>query len=143
MNNRAFAHLCRTLADDGVDEAAAAKALLDEAEDRLARATTRDLGGTGNTRKLVSALAGTRALERTVARDGRAALVALRKAADHDDGPPTAFRTIERELCRTEALRLCGKKDEATITLESLIGHPRSPRQARRIESLRKSLGLA
>jgi hypothetical protein len=144
LNNRAFAHLVR--AAEGTGEAAgengAAAALLDEAERRLARATTRDLGGADNARKLHAALAGTRALERTLAKDGKAALLALRRAAEHDDGPATPFRTVERELCRTEALRLSGRTDEATIVLESLTALPLTPRQDRRRLALQKALDL-
>ena len=139
LNNRAFAHLAKSF-DDDVDEVASAVALLDEAERRLARASTRDLGGTENARKLHSALAATRALERTFARDGKRALQALRRAAAHDDGPPTPFRLVERELCRTEALRLVGRTDEATITLESLTAQTLTPRQRRRLEKLRAAL---
>jgi hypothetical protein len=141
LNNRAFAHLTKSC-DDGVDEVAAAAALLDEAERRLGRASVRDLGGDENARKLTAALAGTRALERTFARDGKAALQALRRAAAHDDGPPSAFRTVERELCRVEALRLVGRSDEATITLESLTAQTVTPRQRRRIDALRAKLDL-
>ena len=140
LNNRAFAHLALSL--DGEDEAAAATALLDEAERRLTKASVRDLGGAHNSRKLASALAGTRAIERVVARDGKGALSALKRASDQDDGPATAFRSAERELCRTEALRLQGRRDEATITLESLIGQPLTTRQVRRRALLAERLGL-
>jgi hypothetical protein len=140
LNNRAFAHLVRSV--DGADEAAAAAALLDEGERRLARATTRDLGGPENARKLHAALAGTRALERTFAKDGKSALLALRRAAEHDDGPATTFRTVERELCRTEALRLVGRTDEATIVLESLTAFALTARQERRRSALAKALDL-
>ncbi len=139
LNNRAFAHLARSF-DDDVDEVASAAALLDEAERRLARASMRDLGGTENARKLNAALAGTRALERTFAKDGKHALQALRRAAAHDDAPLTTFRLVERELCRTEALRLVGRTDEATITLESLTAQTLTLRQRRRLEALRDKL---
>ncbi len=139
-----------TVADDSdvdegsgpVDERAAAATLLDEAEKRLARASTRELGGQGNARKLAAALAGTRAIERAFARDGRGALNALKRAAENDDGPATAFRTIERELCRTEALRLLGRTDEATITLESLTDQTMTARQHRRLQALEEKMGL-
>lgn len=140
LNNRAFAHLAVSL--DGAEEAEAAAVLVDEAERRLHKATVRDLGGPHNARKLASALAGTRAIERIVAKDGRGALQALKRATEQDDGPATPFRTAERELCRTEALRLQGRHDEATITLESLIGQPLTPRQATRREVLAERLGL-
>lgn len=142
LNNRAFAHLALTL--DGVeDEGGAAAALLQEAERRHEKASPRDLGGPQNARKLASAIAGTRAIERVVAKDGKGALAALRKAAEQDDGPATAFRTVERELCRTEALRLQGRRDEATITLESLTEMPLTARQVRRRQSLAEGLGLS
>jgi hypothetical protein len=141
LNNRAFAHLARSF-DDGNDELATASALLDEAERRLGRASVRDLGGDENARKLTAALAGTRALERTLVGNGKAALQSLRRAVAHDDGPPTPFRTVERELCRVEALRLVGRTDEATIVLESLTGHALTPRQRRRVDTLRGKLDL-
>jgi len=155
LNNRAFAHLARSHdvaaapivlqdpASPATDEAAAAAALLDEAERRLHKATTRELGGVGNARKLNAALAGTRAIERTLARDGRGALNALKRAAENDDGPATAFRTIERELCRSEALRLLGRTDESAIILESLTAQTMTGRQARRLEALRGRQPLA
>jgi len=141
LNNRSFAHLAGAM-DGGDNELAAADALLQEAERRLQKATVRDLGGQHNARKLSSALAGTRAIERVLAHDGKGALAALRRAAEHDDGPATSFRTAERELCRTEALRLLGRKDEATITLESLTDQPMTERQRRRLTSLSIALGL-
>lgn len=121
---------------------AGAAVLLDEAEKRLHKATVRDLGGPHNARKLASALAGTRAIERIVAGDGKGALSALKRAGEQDDGPATPFRTAERELCRTEALRLVGRRDEATIVLESLIEQPMTPRQRRRSVALAARLGL-
>lgn len=142
LNNRAFAHLALTL-DGEEDAAGAADALLQEAERRHGKASLRDLGGPQNARKLASALAGTRAIERVVAKDGKGAMAALERASAEDDGPPTAFRTAERELCRTEALRLLGRKDEATITLESLTEQPLTGRQRRRRAALAASLGLS
>jgi hypothetical protein len=139
-NNRAFTHLAKSF-DDGCDEVAAASALLEVAEARLSHASIRDLGGDENARKLVAALAGTRALECTFRRDGKAALVALARAVENDDGPLTPFRLIERELCRTEALRLVGHHDQATLTLESLAAQAVTPRQRRRLEALRAKLG--
>ncbi len=140
LNNRAFAHLAAIL--DGADEADGAAVLVDEAERRLQKASIRDLGGPSNARKLHSALAGTRAIERMVAKDGRGALSALKRAAEQDDGPATPFRTAERELCRVEALRLSGRHDEATITLESLTEQPMTQRQRRRSAVLAERLGL-
>jgi hypothetical protein len=141
LNNRAFAHLALTLSGEE-DTAATAAELLDEAERRHKKASARDLGGPENARKLASALAGTRAIERVVAKDGKGALRALRQASAVDDAQATPFRTAERELCRTEALRLLGRKDEATITLESLIDQPLTERQQRRHAVLSSSLGL-
>ena len=129
--------------NDAGNEAAAAGALLHEAEKRLLKASVRDLGGPGNSRRLTAALAGTRAIERVIACDGRGALSALKRAIENDDGPGTAFRTVERELCRTEALRLLGRRDEATITLESLIGQTMTLRQQRRFRCLQKKMGLS
>lgn len=124
------------------DERASAAGLLGEAERRLERASPRDLGGPQNARKLLSALSGTRAIERAMARDGRGSLASLKRAQEHDDGPSTPFRTIERELCRTEALRLLGRTDEATITLESLTDHALTARQRRRAHALERKMGL-
>ena len=137
LNNRAFAHLSLEPA-----ETSAAEALLEEAERRLQRAGVRDLGGTPNARKLTAAVAGTRGLERTQQKDGATALASLRRASEYDDGPATAFRTIERELCRTEALRLVGRTDEATLTLESLTQMPLTERQRRRLRALECQLDL-
>jgi hypothetical protein len=141
LNNRAFAHLMKSF-DDDVDEAPAAAALLDEAERRIGRASIRDLGGDENASMLTGALAGTRALERTFAGDGKSALLALRRATAHDDGPPTPFRIAERELCRVEALRLVGRTDEATLALESLTAQTLTARQRRRLDALREKLDL-
>ncbi len=151
LNNRAFAHLAFTMDavfsssnddHDAINETAAADALLQEAERRLHKASVRDLGGHHNARKLSSALAGTRAIERALQKDGKGALQSLKRAAELDDGPATSFRTAERELCRTEALRLLGRKDEATITLESLTDQPMTERQLRRHKHLAQALGL-
>ncbi|MDP2344440.1 MAG: tetratricopeptide repeat protein [Deltaproteobacteria bacterium] len=141
LNNRAFAHLAT--ANENEEEGASAAALLDEAEKRLLKASLRELGGQGNARKLTAALSGTRAIERALSRDGRGALNALKRATENDDGPATAFRTIERELCRTEALRLLGRTDEATITLESLTDQTMTARQHQRRKALQEKMGLS
>jgi hypothetical protein len=141
LNNRAFAHLASNT--ENQEEGASAAALLDEAEKRLLKASLRELGGQGNARKLTAALSGTRAIERALSRDGRGALNALKRATENDDGPATAFRTIERELCRTEALRLLGRTDEATITLESLTDQTMTARQHAKRKALQEKMGLS
>lgn len=141
LNNRAFAHLA--LVDEDPAGLEAAGRLLAEAEKRLKRASARDLGGAPNSRKLQSALAGTRAIERVLDKDGRAALQYLKLAQEVDDGTATPYRTVERELCRAEALRLLGRADEATLVVEGLTETSMTPRQEHRAERLRSRLGLA
>lgn len=140
LNNRAFAHLALVEEDPAGLEAAGR--LLAEAEKRLAKASARDLGGAQNARKLQSALAGTRAIERVIDKDGRAALRHLKMATEIDDGAPTAYRTVERELCRAEALRLLGRADEATLAVEGLTETPMTTRQEHRAARLRHRLGI-
>lgn len=140
LNNRAFAHLA--LVDEDPAGLEAAGRLLAEAEKRLKRASARDLGGAPNSRKLQSALAGTRAIERVLDKDGRAALQHLKVAQEIDDGTATPYRTVERELCRAEALRLLGRGDEATLVVEGLTETTMTPRQEQRAERLRARLGL-
>jgi hypothetical protein len=139
LNNRAFAHL----ASDNPEGADAAAPLLDEAERRLQKASPRDLGGPSNARKLLAAVAGTRAIERVAHKDGKGALTALERARQVDDGPSTAYRTVERELCRGEALRLVGRPDEATLTVEALTDTTMTDRQRARMQTLLVRLGLA
>jgi hypothetical protein len=139
LNNRAFAHM----ATGRPSEIESAAPLLDEAEARVAKASTRELGGPLNARKLTSALAGTRALERVYAKDGKTALTFLARAAEHDVGPPAAYRIAERELCRIEALRLVGKSDEAALALEATRGSAMTERQRARFTVLEQRLGLA
>lgn len=140
LNNRAFAHLA--LVDEDPAGLEAAGRLLAEAEKRLKRASARDLGGAPNSRKLQSALAGTRAIERVLDKDGRAALQYLKLAQEVDDGTATPYRTVERELCRAEALRLLGRADEATLVVEGLTETAMTPRQEHRAVRLRSRLGL-
>lgn len=139
LNNRAFAHL----ASDNPEGAAAASPLLDEAERRLTKASARDLGGPQNAKKLAAAVAGTRAIERVAHQDGKGALGSLERAHQVDDGPSTAYRTVERELCRAEALRLVGRPDEATLTVEALTDTAMTDRQRARMRSISQRLGLA
>jgi hypothetical protein len=139
LNNRAFAHL----ASGNPEGADAAAPLLDEAERRLQKATPRDLGGPPNARKLVAAVAGTRAIERVSHKDGKGALEGLERARQVDDGPSTAYRTVERELCRAEALRLVGRPDEATLAVEALTDTAMTERQQARMRDLARRLGLA
>jgi hypothetical protein len=139
LNNRAFAHL----ASDNPEGADAALPLLDEAERRLQKASPRDLGGPQNARKLIAAVAGTRAIERVSHKDGPSALQSLERARQVDDGPSTPYRTVERELCRAEALRLVGRADEATLTVEALTDTPMTDRQRARMHALSERLGLA
>ena len=141
LNNRAFAHLA--LVDEDPAGLEAAGRLLAEAEKRLKRASARDLGGAPNAKKLQSALAGTRAIERVIDKDGRAALQHLKIAQEIDDGTSTPYRTVERELCRAEALRLLGRGDEATLVVEGLTATTMTARQEQRAERLRARLGLA
>lgn len=139
LNNRAFAHL----AGDNPEGAEAATPLLEEAERRLAKASPRDLGGPQNAKKLVAAVAGTRAIERVAHKDGKAALASLDRACQVDDGQSTPYRVVERELCRAEALRLVGRPDEATLTLEALTDTQMTARQIERHRALATRLGIA
>ena len=138
LNNRAFAHLASGT-PEGPD---AATPLLDEAERRLGKASARDLGGPQNSRKLIAAVAGTRAIERVEHKDGRAALAHLERARQVDDGPSTSYRTVERELCRAEALRLTGRADEATLAVGALTDTPMTERQRARMTRVSTKLGL-
>ncbi len=138
LNNRAFAHL----ASENPEGAEAATPLLDEAERRLHKASARDLGGPQNSKKLIAAVAGTRAIERVAHKDGRTALQSLERARQVDDGPSTAYRIVERELCRAEALRLVGRSDEATLALGALTDTTMTERQRERMRILGTRLGL-
>ena len=137
LNNRAFAHLA------GEDPPDAPRALLDDAERRMEKAAPRDLGGAHNARKLLSACAGTRAIERLASNDPRGALESLERARSYDDAMSTPFRTVERELCRAEALRLVGRKDEALLAVASLRETPQTGRQQARCLVLEDKLGLS
>jgi hypothetical protein len=143
LNNRAFARLALTAWDaNDVPTLTLAARLLDDAEARMRRVREADLGGAQNAAKLRGALAGTRAIERAHAGDGKASLAALHMASEHDQTPPTSFRTIERELCRVAALRAQGRNDEATLILESLLSEPLTPRQQERRQELARLLGI-
>lgn len=139
LNNRAFAALA--LGDEAGEAVDPAK-LLDEAERRLARASPRDLGGPHNAKKLASAVAGTRAIERVQAGDAKTALACLERAKELDDGMGTPFRTAERELCRAEALRLAGRKDEAVLVVAALEDAPMTARQRERFAKVAGKLDL-
>lgn len=132
MNNRAFASLLleenSTLAD----------ALLSEAEQRLEGSGPRGLGGVHNHRKISSALAGTRAMERLAAGHPDAALASLALAARLDDAPRGSFRAAEREICRIAALTRLGRVDEAELSLVLLGDQPLTARQRARLEALRE-----
>jgi hypothetical protein len=136
LNNRAFAHLA---AGESPEHA---RHLLDDAERRMEKAAPRDLGGPHNARKLMSACAGTRAIERLASGDARAALESLERARSFDDAISTPFRTVERELCRAEALRQVGRKDEALLAIASLRETPQTDRQRARCRVLEEKLGL-
>jgi hypothetical protein len=138
LNNRAFAALALGMDGGGVDPAK----LLDEAERRLGKASPRDLGGPHNAKKLASAVAGTRAIERVQAGDAKAALASLERARELDDGLGTPFRTAERELCRAEALRLAGRKDEAVLVVAALDDAPMTTRQRERFAKVAGKLDL-
>ena len=138
LNNRAFAHL----ASGSPEGKQAASPLLDDAERRLEKASTRDLGGNENGRKLQAAVCGTRAIERVAHQDGKNALKLLDRARQVDDGPSTPYRTVERELCRAEALRLVGRSDEATLAIEALTDTPMTLRQRERRAAVAERLGL-
>lgn len=139
LNNRAFAALA--LGADAVVTVDPAK-LLDEAERRLGKASPRDLGGPHNAKKLASAVSGTRAIERVQAGDAKAALASLERARELDDGLGTPFRTAERELCRAEALRLAGRKDEAVLVVAALEDAPMTTRQRERFAKTAGKLDL-
>ena len=81
-------------------------------------------------------------MEGVIDKDGRAALHHLKIAAEIDDGTATPYRTVERELCRAEALRLLGRADEATLAVEGLTDTHMTSRQEQRAARLRSRLGI-
>lgn len=142
LNNRAFAALAlapQTPPDELIVDP---QKLLDEAERRIGKASPRDLGGPHNAKKLASAVAGTRAIERVQAGDAKTALASLERAKELDDGLGTPFRTAERELCRAEALRLAGRKDEAVLAVAALEDAPMTTRQRERFGKVAGKLDL-
>lgn len=136
FNNRAFAAVVLGEAEPS------AAALLDQAERRMQRAGSRGFGGDHNFAKIASALAGTRAMERVAAGEPQAALQALQAARSLEDTQESAFRVVERELCRVEALAGLGRKDEAVLAWLSLQECERTPRQQARYEHLRQRLAI-
>lgn len=134
LNNRAFASLALE------EEPAFAGGLLDEAEKRLERAGPRGFGGTHNFRKIASAVAGTRAMQRLAADDAREALQHLDRARDLDDAVGVPFRVAERELCRAESLRRLGRKDEAVLVVATLKDVDLTERQRARLEHIERKL---
>jgi hypothetical protein len=114
LNNRAFASLALS------EDAGLAGELLEDAEARLERAGARGFGGAHNYRKIASAVAGTRAMQRLSAGEAREALAHLERARELDDAVGVPFRVAERELCRAEALRRQGRHDEAVLAVTVL-----------------------
>lgn len=134
LNNRAFASLALE------EEPAFAGGLLDEAEKRLERAGPRGFGGTHNFRKIASAVAGTRAMQRLADGDAREALHHLDRAKELDDAVGVPFRVAERELCRAEALRRLGRKDESVLVITLLKDVDLTERQRARLEHIERKL---
>jgi hypothetical protein len=130
LNNRAFAALA--FEDDPVYPGG----LLDEGQKRLERAGPRGFGGTHNYRKIASAVAGTRAMQRLAAGDAKEALMHLDRAKELDDAVGVPFRVAERELCRAESLRQLGRHDEAILTVAALKDAALTPRQRTRLDEL-------
>lgn len=135
-NNRSFAALVQ------FRDAIFAGELLDDAEQRLARAGVRGFSGVHNWRKISAAVAGTRAMQCLAAGDARSALASLDRSQELDDSPGVPFRTAERELCRAEALRQLGRKDEAKLVATTLRDVALTERQERTLEGLEDRLGL-
>ncbi len=134
LNNRAFASLALE------EEPDFASGLLDEAEKRLERAGPRGFGGTHNFRKIASAVAGTRAMQRLADGDAKEALHHLDRAKDLDDAVGVPFRVAERELCRAEALRRMGRKDESILVVMTLKDVELTERQRARLELIERRL---
>lgn len=132
LNNRAFASLALE------DEPEFSGGLLDEAEKRLERAGPRGFGGTHNFRKIASAVAGTRAMQRLADHDAKEALQHLDRAKDLDDAVGVPFRVAERELCRAEALRQLGRSDEAVLVVATLRDVELTERQRARLDHIER-----
>lgn len=135
-NNRAFACLV-----DG-KHLEKADALLSDAEIRLEKAGVEGSGGTGNYRKIASALNGTRAMQLIQANRAKEALLALDRSEQLDDDTGSTFRRAERELCRTEALRRTNRQDEAILVATALASQKLTPRQHEIHRTLLEKLGL-
>jgi tetratricopeptide (TPR) repeat protein len=135
-NNRAFAALVQ------YRDAGFAGALLDDAEKRLQKAGVRGFGGVHNFRKIGAAVAGTRAMQALQAGDPKAALTALEHSHALDEAVTSTFRAAERELCRAEALRRLGRRDEALLLATTLRELSLTRRQTRALEALEQRLGL-
>jgi len=136
LNNRAFGALVLN------HNAEYAGILLDEAESKLKKVGPRGFGGEHNQRKIASAVAGTRALQCLDAGNAREALAQLDYAYTLDDGMGSSFRTAERELCRAEALRRLGRRDEALLAVAALADKKLTGRQAQRLDVLEERLGV-
>jgi tetratricopeptide (TPR) repeat protein len=134
LNNRAFAHVV------GNDDVIRAGELLGEAERRLEKAGPRGFGGNHNYRKIASALAGTRAMERLATGQPKEAIANLDRSQELDEAIGVPFRVAERELCRAEALRRLGRKDEAALILVELRDQELTPRQLSRLSEIEAAL---
>jgi hypothetical protein len=135
-NNRAFAALVQ------YRDAGFAGALLDDAEKRLQKAGVRGFGGVHNFKKIGAAVAGTRAMQALQAGDAKGALAALEHSHALDEAVTSTFRAAERELCRAEALRRLGRRDEALLVATMLREQRVTRRQSRGLEALEQRLGL-
>ncbi len=135
-NNRAFAALIHR------HDALFAAELLHDAEVRLAKAGVKGFGGVHNWRKISAAVAGTRAMQCLAAGDARGAIASLDRSAELDDAIAVPFRTAERELCRAEALRQLGRKDEATLVATTLRDIDLTGRQLAALEALEDRLNI-
>lgn len=130
LNNRAFAALVVG------DEPAWPKELLTDAERRLERAGPRGFGGGHNFRKIASAVAGTRAMERLASGSPKEALYSLEQARKLDEATGAVFRLAERELCRAQALFQEGRKDEAVLALAALHELELTERQRKKLDQV-------
>jgi len=135
-NNRAFATLVSDRDGQLADE------LLDDAEQRLERAGPKGFGGIHNWRKISAAVAGTRAMQCLAVGDPRAALLSLERSRSLEDSVGMPFRTAERELCRAEALRQLGRKDEAILAAMSLHDVALTRRQSAQLNAIEARLGM-
>lgn len=134
LNNRAFASLVLGEEPRFADE------LLEDAEKRLERAGARGFGGAHNFRKIASAVAGTRAMQRLAAGEAKEALKALERARDLDEATGATFRLAERELCRSEALLRLGRKDEAVLAVTALKDEELTERQRKKLAEIEARL---